>query len=343
MRLILPFLACFALAVATSAASDTISVDTISVDAVTASAHPSKLSDFGFFNGDAGNPSERLIPYELRTPLFSDYATKQRFIYLPKGTSITAGRDGQLIFPVGTALIKSFGYPGASGSLDVIETRLLLHKASGWVALPYVWRTDGTDADLRLGGTRVPVTFEHSGATASISYSVPNKNQCKQCHSAAGDITPIGPVWQNMEFPRKGDLQRISKMVPILRRLKPFARWDGGQDAELNDRAMQYLKINCGHCHASKGSASNSGLFLDGSAQDSASLGIGKRPVAAGRASGNLDFIIAAGRPDQSILIKRMESTDPGIAMPELGRSTVHTEGVNLLRAWIAAMPPNTH
>ena len=164
MRLILPFLACFALAVATSAASDTISED-----AVTASTHPSKLSDFGFFNGNAANPSEKLIPYELRTPLFSDYATKQRFIYLPEGTSITAGVDGKLIFPVGTALIKSFGYPGASGRLDVIETRLLLHKASGWVALPYVWRTDGTDADLRLGGTRVPITFEHSGTTASIS------------------------------------------------------------------------------------------------------------------------------------------------------------------------------
>lgn len=338
MRLILPFLACFALAVATSAASDPISED-----AVTASTHPSKLSDFGFFNGEAANPSEKLIPYELRTPLFSDYATKQRFIYLPEGTSITAGGGGKLIFPVGTALIKSFGYPGASGSLVVIETRLLLHKASGWVALPYVWRADGTDADLRLGGTRVPITFEHSGTTASISYSVPNKNQCKQCHSDAGKITPIGPVWQNMEFPRKGDLQLISKMVPELKRLKPFARWDGVGDAELNDRAMQYLKINCGHCHASKGSASNSGLFLDGSAQDSASLGIGKRPVAAGRASGDLDFIIAPGRPDQSILITRMESTDSGIAMPELGRSTVHTEGVNLLRAWIAAMPSNTH
>jgi hypothetical protein len=65
--------------------------------------------------------------------------------------------------------------------------------------------------------------------------------------------------------------------------------------------------------------------------------------VAAGRASGDLDFIIAPGRPDQSILVARMESTDPGIAMPELGRSTVHKEGVGLLRDWIAAMPQESH
>ena len=40
-----------------------------------------------------------------------------------------------------------------------------------------------------------------------------------------------------------------------------------------------------------------------------------------------------------SILIARMESTDPGVAMPELGRATVHREGVAMLRRWIAAMP----
>jgi hypothetical protein len=111
----------------------------------------------------------------------------------------------------------------------------------------------------------------------------------------------------------------------------------------LDDRAKQYLKVNCGHCHAPQGSASNSGLILDGSARSPVALGIGKRPVAAGRASGDLDFIIAPGRPDQSILVARMESTDPGIAMPELGRSTVHKEGVGLLRDWIAAMPQESH
>ena len=339
MRLVFPFLAIFTAAVATSA-NVPVAISDVSV---TGTENPAALSAFGFFDGSAAKPSAVLIPYQLRTPLFSDYASKQRFIYLPAGKALTADAYGNIQFPVGTALIKSFGYPARSGGLDIIETRVLLHKPLGWVALPYVWRADGTDADLRLGGTRVPVAFEHDGKKTSISYAVPNKNQCKQCHASANNIMPIGPVWQNMEFPRSGDLQRLSKMVPAIASHRPFARWDSIPTGTLDERARQYLKVNCGHCHAPEGSASNSGLFLDGSARNPAASGIGKRPVAAGRASGDLDFVIAPGLPDRSILIKRMESTDPGIAMPELGRSTVHKEGVALLRDWIAQMPSRVH
>ena len=338
MRFVLPFLACFAAAVATSAAPNGTAENVIENAAI-----PATLSALGFFDGSAGRPSSVLIPYQLRTPLFSDYATKQRFIYLPSGANVAAGTDGRLVFPIGTALIKSFGYPAPSGGLNVIETRVLLHRQQGWVALPYVWRADGTDADLRVGGTRTAVTFEHEGIKTSINYGVPNKNQCKQCHALSDEIMPIGPVWQNMQFPRAGDRERMGKMLPTLARLEPFAQWDNATSGTLEQRARQYLKVNCGHCHAPRGSASNSGLFLDGSAGNLAAFGVRKRPVAAGRASGDLDFVIAPGNPDQSIMIRRMESTDPGIAMPELGRTTVHREGVGLLREWIAAMPSSAH
>lgn len=117
-----------------------------------------------------------------------------------------------------------------------------------------------------------------------------------------------------------------------------LARWDD-QAAPLADRARAYLEVNCAHCHSAKGPASNSGLFFDHDQIDPVALGIGKRPVAAGRGSAGRDFAIAPGDPDASILIARMESTDPGVAMPELGRATVHREGVAMLRRWIAAMP----
>jgi hypothetical protein len=67
--------------------------------------------------------------------------------------------------------------------------------------------------------------------------------------------------------------------------------------------------------------------------------GLFKRPVAAGRGSGGLEFDIVPGAPDASILLHRMRSTDPGVTMPELGRSSVHDAGVDLIRAWIAVMP----
>jgi len=63
-----------------------------------------------------------------------------------------------------------------------------------------------------------------------------------------------------------------------------------------------------------------------------------KPPVAAGRGSGGFDYDIVPGDPDHSILLYRLDSTDPGIMMPELGRSTIDQEGVALIRAYIEAL-----
>jgi uncharacterized repeat protein (TIGR03806 family) len=334
MRALLPAAALFA-AVALGATALPPTTDA----AIMAPTDPPQLSAFGFFDGRADKPVSTLIPYSLRTPLFSDYAEKQRFIHLPPGAKVTADATGKLVFPVGTALIKSFGYPDDRGGLKIIETRLLLHRPAGWVALPYVWRADGSDADLRLGGTRVAVTFKKpDGGSLSISYAVPNKNQCKQCHSAGGAVTPVGPLLRNLIFP---DAKHRSALTKFGTPTHFESGWDDPASGTLDQRARAYLRVNCGHCHAPTGSASNSGLILDGTASNDAALGIGKRPVAAGRASGDMDFVIEPGKPARSILIHRMKSTDPGIAMPELGRAAVHDEGVKLLENWIAAMPAN--
>ena len=61
--------------------------------------------------------------------------------------------------------------------------------------------------------------------------------------------------------------------------------------------------------------------------------------MAAGRGSGGREFDIVPGQPDQSIIMFRMTSVDPGIMMPELGKRLIHTEGVELIREWIAALP----
>lgn len=63
-----------------------------------------------------------------------------------------------------------------------------------------------------------------------------------------------------------------------------------------------------------------------------------KPPVAAGRGSGGFAYDIVPGDPDQSILLYRLNSTDPGIMMPELGRWTIYQEGVALIRAYIESL-----
>lgn len=338
MQILLLMMAFLGVAVAVSASSTTGPDPQIILD----SANPAQLSAFGFFDGGAQHPAPQLIAYSLRTPLFSDYAEKQRFMYLPGDGKLTAqAGTGRLIFPVGAALIKNFGYVDKNGILQIIETRVLLRRVQGWVALPYVWRADHKDADLRVGGTRIPINFiSPRGHPMQISYGVPNKNQCKQCHSLHQEIVPIGPVLGNIRFPDSQSRDRLWARLDAPKTEFPlWAKWDDRTSGTLDARAKSYLRINCGHCHNPNGSASNSGLFLDGQQYDAANSGVGKRPVAAGQGSGNLDFVIAPGKPDQSILIYRMKSLDPGAAMPELGRATVHEEGVELLEQWIGSMP----
>jgi uncharacterized repeat protein (TIGR03806 family) len=309
--------------------------------AITADGYPAALSDYRLFADLARRvPMARVAPYHLNTPLFSDYAEKERYLYVPAGMKAAYDRDKVLDLPIGSALIKTFGYQ-RKGAFRPLETRLLLHRASGWVAIPYVWNAQGTDALLARAGTRIPVTFtDPAGQSRTISYKVPNQNQCKECHALAGTITPIGPTARNLNdgaqlqaLVANGLLDRAPADAPRL------ARWDDAT-APIVARATAYLEANCGHCHNPEGAASNSGLFLDRPDRDAIARGLLKRPVAAGRGSGNRDFDIDPGHPENSILLFRMASTEPGIAMPELGRMTAHDEAIALLTRWIATMPP---
>ena len=150
---------------------------------VESDAMPPKLSAFGLLRGKEPKVPVTGIGYTLRSSLFSDYTDKHRFVAIPAGKTAKVAADGTIVFPVGTVLVKSFGWPDVNGGRPV-ETRLLIHRASGWTALPYIWDADGKDATLALGGRRVPVTLRSpDGEAHSIRYAVPNKNQCKECHS----------------------------------------------------------------------------------------------------------------------------------------------------------------
>ncbi len=311
---------------------------------IDADATPRKLSAFGLFEPGGAQMVDGVEPYELHTPLFSDYAEKARGIWLPAGTKAAVQADGRIAFPVGTVLIKSFSWPDHKDGRPV-ETRLLIHRNTGWTALPYIWDADGKDATLAIGGRRVPVGFaEPDGTKRSIRYAVPNKNQCKECHAEAGNIIPIGPKARNLVLQRRPDSFAARRFIWPATAVPALPDWDDPASGTLGERARAYLDVNCAHCHNPKGSASNSGLFLRWTDDPTGvNYGINKRPTAAGRGSGGMDFAIAPGEPEASFLLYRLESTEPGIAMPEVGRATVHKEGADLLRQWIAAMPKASH
>ncbi len=107
----------------------------------------------------------------------------------------------------------------------------------------------------------------------------------------------------------------------------------------MEERARAYLDANCSHCHDRHGPAASSALYLSAQEKEPHTLGRCKAPVAAGRGSGkDLPFDIVPGKPERSIIVYRLGSQDPGVMMPELGRSLVHEEGVALIREWIQQM-----
>ena len=314
------------------------------------------LSDYGFFEGDLKElqPAARVFPYTLNTPLYSDYAHKARFVYIPEGAAVPYNDSIAFEFPEGTVLIKNFYYPHdfrqPEGARRIMETRLLVRNSKGWKALPYIWDEAQTDATLEVAGGRSDVSWVHSdGKTRELEYAVPNANQCKGCHKYGEKTQPIGPTSRqlngDLDFGNgpENQLEYWAKMG-ILTGLpeaesRPYAPvWNDPATGSLAQRARIWLDINCAHCHKPDGPANTSGLFLDIHQKNLTALGLNKSPTAAGRGSGGRQYGIVAGKPDQSILVYRMETTDPGEMMPEIGRKMIDEEGVALIREWIEKM-----
>lgn len=297
------------------------------------------LAQYHLFTDTAANtPAPGVQPYTLNTQLFTDYAYKARFAYIPSGQSARVNTDGQIEWPIGTTLIKHFQY-GTRTSLRRLETRLLIRQASGWLPVSYVWNEAQTEARLQRAGQTISLTVPTPQGEKPIEYQVPNQNQCKQCHQQSGAVTPIGPSLANLNT--DGQLQRWASggMLKNLPAAAPrLARWNDPSEPTAA-RARAWLDVNCGHCHSRKGFASNSGLYLQYDEPNPTHWGVNKRPVAAGRGSGGHSVGIAPGHPEASILVHRLESTQAGVMMPQMGRTIVDAEAAALIRAWIAAMP----
>ena len=336
-------------------------------------SYPPTLSDWGVvrLEGERLVLGEGVEAYDLNTPLFTDYAQKLRAIYLPPGTAAGYRENDPLDFPVGTIIAKTFFYPrGEEAGLvrasyrwspvqtaldrrevDILETRLLVRQPDGWDALPYVWRDD--DAVLTLAGSLSRLTLVHDdGRRESLPYIVPTRNECAACHATdhtAGALQPIGPKARHLnrgyldgpgnQLQAMADAGRLTGLPPIAD-VPANARL--GSDDPIAAQARAYLDVNCGHCHNPRGAADTSGLLLDAATTSrdmgARAMGFCKPPIAAGQGTGGRAYSIVPGDPDDSIIVFRMATSDPGARMPELGRSLVHTEGVAVVSGWIRAL-----
>ncbi len=339
-----------------------------------ADENPTALSAWGVVNVKDNELAlgKDVLPYALNTPLFTDYAHKLRTIWMPKGMS-AAYREGDVLeFPIGTIISKTFYYPvGSDGTVlkakdsqpvtqntglnltahKLIETRLLVRREAGWEPLSYVWNADETDAKLTRIGAILKLTLKDIDTETDFNYVVPNINQCAGCHApnnTTREISPIGPKPRHLNDDyvyAGGAMNQIDKLIQIgflgeTPKIRPRnAIWTDVSET-VEARARAYLDANCTHCHNPVGPADTSGLHLNPENKSLPHLGICKNAVAAGGGTGGRKYDIMPGEPENSIMIYRMASRDPGKMMPELGRSLTDKEGVQLLEAWIAAMEP---
>lgn len=330
-----------------------------------------KLSDYHFFVGDMKNqvPESDVLPYEPASYLFTDYAHKKRFVWIPKGMKATYDGDGNVLqLPIGSAIIKTFYYEKVQplNTTKIIETRLMIRKADGWIFAEYVWNNDQTEAYLDMNGSNVSIDYkdENNILQSVPNYRIPNVVQCIICHKSKQMVNnvevdtyiPIGIKPQNLNFDynygnetknqltkwiEKGILQNNFSMPSEANTAIDY------KDASkpLEKRVRSYLDINCAHCHQDnrhcdyrpmRFSFTESGDIQNGRAN----LGICVDTQDMQDFPPALSKIISPGNVNRSMLYYRLNTTNENFRMPLHGRTVIHTEGVNLLQQWINTLQP---
>jgi uncharacterized repeat protein (TIGR03806 family) len=307
-----------------------------------------QLSTYGFFKGTGATqePNAGVVPYTVNASLFADFADKHRFIVLPRGGKIGYQADEKWVFPVGTMIIKSFGYGGR-----LVETRVLIRQDDGWLPTTYLWNDAQTEATLLLTGAIAPVTYtDEAGHAASLDYRVPNQNQCFGCHGQRGATNVLGLRTRQLnrgfdygagaenQIDHMAGLAMFDQTPPAAGQRAALA--DPYGTAAVEPRARAWLEANCSHCHQPGGAAGSTNLYLLSTITTPIDLGVCRPPNAAGQGAGGRSFDVVAGHPEQSIMTFRIASTVPGIKMPEMPIQLVDQRGLDLISAWISGMAP---
>lgn len=295
----------------------------------------SVLSEYEIYREDYSNliPSHGMIEYELATPLFTNYATKQRLIRLPEGKTLKVKSDGTFKYPDSTLIAKTFYYPSIqkedSHVYDIIETRLLYFLNNKWNAAVYEWNPDQTEAYLiKDGKTRDAKWITPDGDRKSTKYKIPSLAECTTCHQSSDKVVPLGPALANMNVDihinnevvnqidhlKKSELFYASQLPQI----DSFPKWDDTKKP-LEHRARAYLDVNCSHCHTKSGFAGYTSLQLDY----------------------EIPFTQTGIDKNKKSIRKRLKSKWKGEKMPLIGTTVIHDEGVELIEQYLNELNMN--
>lgn len=313
------------------------------------------LSEYNFYEGDMADlsPVYGVLPYDLITSLFTDYALKKRFIWMPDDVKASYVSDGKIFnFPVGTVIIKNFYYNNVlpENATKILETRLMIKKQEGWIFAEYVWNEAQTEAVYDMEGSNVPIEWLQEGESKTVSYRIPSESECLMCHKSVGEAIPIGPKPQNInsifnysdgsenQMTKWEDMGYLDSNYPSS--INSVVKWDDpSQPMEL--RMRSYFDVNCAHCHTEGGHCDYRPIKLAfNESADPLNLGICVEPE--DDISFWIDYnpthIVSPGDINNSVVFHRMNTTEDAIKMPLTGRKLIHDEAVLLLQDWINSL-----
>jgi len=308
------------------------------------------LSEYQFFEGTLNNlnPVYGVLPYDLSSTLFSDYAKKKRFIWMPENVKANYNGEHQILnFPIGTILIKNFYYNNVlpNNETKLIETRLMIHKAEGWIFANYIWNDAQTEAYFDLDGSVVDVTWSETTETKQVAYRIPSESQCHTCHKSGDTSIPIGPKPRNLNISKNYGTQTMNQLQKWVdfgylnenpSNIETLPNWQD-QSLSLNERARAYLDINCAHCHSEESHCAYRPVrFNFDATTNPENLGICVVPDT--DLGVGLTHIVEPQNTRNSVLFYRINETEESIRMPLLGRTLKHVEGIELIEDWINAL-----
>lgn len=333
-------------------------VPTVSVDLT--KVPYAKLSEYNFFDGPIKDqkPAVDVVIYEPASSLFTDYAHKKRFVWMPKGTKATYNTDSKILeLPIGAALIKNFYYDNVQnttpvGSTRIIETRVMIRKSTGWIFAEYVWNAEQTEAFLDMAGSNTSVEWidENSLLQVVENYRIPSDQQCMTCHKFNEQPIPIGIKPQNLNFNYSyttGSKNQLSKWIEVgyLEDNLPSTITstvnykDVTKPLEL--RVRSYVDINCAHCHQTNSHCDYRPMrFAFNETTDLANMGVCVETQDMADFPPALSRIVTPNNFNRSMLYYRLNTENESFRMPLLGRTKIHTEGVELIEQWINSLSP---
>ena len=339
-----------------------------------AAKFPRKLSETGLFASTAENqPAQGLIPYSVIAPLYSDGATKERFIALPGKSQIefdtvtypqpAPGSLPGWRFPDDTVLVKTFSLEleaGNPASRRKLETRILHHKqmagnefeygAQVGRGYTYIWNDEQTDATLADGkGADRVFTIKDAkapGGKRELTWHFPSRAECTLCHTmAAKYVLGINTYQMNRDFDYGG---HVANQIEELNRLGVFTKTVTKKPdqlprnvdyrdkaADVTARARSYMHANCSHCHRKWGGG-NAEFQLLGNMDLHDTKTVNVKP-SHGLFKLDDPRYIVPGTPERSMILHRMKLTGLG-RMPHIASKVVDEEAVELIETWIRGL-----